>query len=246
MRRGNIIRNHMKFIDKIKGLLKKEEQSKEATLSLKNWYSERYEKMLIQRNLLFLVCVISLITIALSVLAIRYIKSTRSIEPFVIEIERKTGVPTVVEPVSVKAYSADDAVKRYFVMKYIRAREEFIFNSYDYNYNTVVRVLSSEDVYYSDYRPKFSIKNPNSPYNLYGNNNYRTVSLKSIIFQSPTSAQVRIRMEVKGIMNQVMDKICFVEFKFANLQMNDDERLINPLGFKVTLYRIEDEQQRGA
>ncbi len=236
----------MKYFEKIKNLFKKEEQSKEATNSLKNWYSDRYERMVIQRNILFLATVISIITIALSVLAIRYIKSTRSIEPFVIEIERKTGVPTVVDPISVKAYSADDAIKRYFVMKYIRAREEFVLNTYDDNYNTVVRVLSSGEVYYGDYRPKFSIKNPNSPYNLYGAYNYRVISLKSIIFQSPTSAQVRIRMEVKGPMAQVSDKICFVEFKFDNLQMNEDERLINPLGFKVTLYRIVDEQQGGA
>jgi type IV secretion system protein VirB8 len=236
----------MIILDKIKSYFKKNEQSQEATQSLKNWYSERYESVRIQRNFLILITMISIVTIAISVLVIRYIKSTRSIEPFVIEIEQKTGVPTVIEPVSVQAYSANDAIRKYFVMKYIRAREEYSFNSYDYNYNTVVRVLSSENVYYGDYRPKFSIKNPMSPYNLYGQNTYRSVNLKSIIFQSPTTAQVRIKLEVKGTTIQSIDKICYVEFKFDNLQMSEEERLINPLGFKVTLYRIEDEQQGGA
>jgi type IV secretion system protein VirB8 len=185
--------------------------------------------------------VISIVTIALSVVIIRYIKSTRSIEPFVIEIEQKTGVPTVVEPLSIQAYSAQEAVNRYFVMKYIKAREEYYFTSFEYTYGTVVRVLSSDNVY-GEYRGKHSLKNPSSPFNLYGQNNYREVSLKSIIFPQPNEAQVRIRLEVKGIMSQVIDKICLVQFKYDQKQMNEEERLINPLGFVVTLYRIEDEQ----
>ena len=99
---------------------------KDSMHSVKNWYSERYENVIIQRNFLFIIVLLSVLTIALCVIAIRYIKSTRSIEPFVIEIERKTGVPTVVDPVSAKIYTQDVALKRYFVMQYIRAREEYV------------------------------------------------------------------------------------------------------------------------
>ena len=209
---------------------------------MRNWYRERYESTVIQRNLLFVVSIISLVIIAFSVFVIRYVRSTRSIEPFIIEIERKTGVPTVVDPVTIAAYSANTSVKRYFVWRYITAREEYFPSTYTYNYTTTVRVLSTPDVYFGDYRPQYSMANPTSPFNLYAQGSNRIVKLKSMIFTNDNAAQVRISMEVNGLMNMRMDKIVFIEFDFQNIEMNDEERLINPLGFRVKLYRIEDER----
>jgi type IV secretion system protein VirB8 len=234
----------MKIINKIYTWWndKDRKNSKEAMQRVKNWYTDRYETVLVQRNLLFLILAVSIVTIALSLLVIRYIKSTRSLEPFVIEIEQKTGVPTVVDPLTIEAYSADQAIKRYFVLKYLKAREEFYFNTYRYSYDTVVRVLSSPDVYYKDYQPKFSIGNPNSPVNLYAQHTYRIVQLKSLIFTTPNTAQVRFVLETNGAVASRVDKVALIQFDFENLKMNDEERLINPLGFRVTLYRIEDEK----
>lgn len=215
---------------------------REGAVILKSWSSSAYENVVIQRNLLFVFTIVCLVVVAISILIVRYVRSTRSVEPFVIEIERKTGVPTVVDPVSVAAYSADEAVRRYFVWEYVKAREEFFASTYFRNFNTVVRVLSTADVYFGDYRPKFSVSNPSSPYNIYGNGATRSLALKSIIFTSETSAQVRVAMYVKGMLNMVLNKIIFVEFKFDNVTMNIEERLINPLGFRVTLYRIDDER----
>ena len=209
---------------------------------LKSWYKDRYESAVVQRNILFVLMSFALVVIAMSVFVIRYVRSTKSIEPFIIEIERKTGVPTVVDPVSVAAYSANTSVKRYFVWRYIMAREEYFPSTYNYNYTTVVRVLSTSDVYFSDYRSKFSMANPISPYNIYAQGSTRIVKLKSMIFTDDSSAQVRISMNVSGVMNMKMDKIVFIEFDFQNIEMNDEERLINPLGFRVKLYRIEDER----
>lgn len=224
-------------------LIKKKESASHSNVAiLKNWYKERYEQTIIQRNLLFVLSVAALIIIALSVFVIRYVRSTRSIEPFIIEIERKTGVPTVVDPITIEAYSSNTAIKRYFVWLYIRSREEYFTSTYNYNYMTVVRVLSTPDVYFGDYRPKYSMSNPTSPYNLYAQGSNRIVKLKSMIFPNDSTAQVRISMEVNGMMNMRMDKIVFIEFDFQNIEMNDEERLINPLGFRVKLYRIEDER----
>lgn len=209
---------------------------------LNNWYKDSYQGVLIQRNILFILFVGALVIIMTSLLTIRYLRGVQNIEPFVIEIEKKTGVPTVVDPVSVKAYSSNMAIKRYFVMKYINAREEYFSETFNYNYSTVVRVLSSSSVYYSDYRPKFNKSNPNSPYNLYGSVLYRTVGLKSIIFPTENSAQIRISLNVSGSLGDKMNKIIFMEFNFVNIEMSDEERLINPLGFRVTLYRIDDEK----
>lgn len=208
---------------------------------LKEWNNDQYKSAVTQRNLLLVLLVLCFVVILISLSTIRYLKNTQSIEPFVIEIEEKDGVPTVVEPLSVKAYSANEAIKRYFIVKYIKAREEYFSSTFDRNFYDVVRVLSSTDVYYSDYRPKFNVNNPSSPYNLYGSSSYRIVGLKSIIFPSSKSAQIRVALNVIGQINLVMNKIIYMEFDFKNLNMNDSDRLINPLGFQVTLFRIDDE-----
>jgi type IV secretion system protein VirB8 len=206
---------------------------------LVNWKKESYENILIQRNFLIFFTFLLVATVAITVLVIGYIKSTQTIEPFVIEIERKTGVPTVVDPVSVKKYSANQAIKRYYIMKYIRAREEYSYNSFMYNYNTVVRVMSSGEVYYGDYKPKYSPYSQNSIYSLYGANYLSTVSLKSMIFTTANSAQVRIKVSATN--GTERDRIVYLEFEFKNVEMSDVERMVNPLGFVVTLYRITDE-----
>jgi type IV secretion system protein VirB8 len=211
-------------------------------VNYKSWYDDSYETVLTQRNILFIAMAICIVTILSSIFLIRFIKNRQNIEPFVIEIEEKTGVPTVVEPVGTEVYSANEAVQKYFIMQYIRAREEYYPALFDYNYETVVRVLSDQRVYYNDYRPLFSKANPTSPYNLYGQTSFRKVLLKSLIFRSDGVALVRVAFDITGAINMRQDKIILIGFTFKNIEMNDEERLINPLGFVVTLYRIEDDK----
>lgn len=218
-------------------------QGEISKATIKSWYQETYETAIIQRNLFIVLSIIAIITTLAATLVVRYIKNTKSIEPFVIEIERKTGIPTVVDPISIKDYSANEAVQRYFIMKYIKAREEYFYQTFQYNFDTVVRVLSSPSIYYSDYKPKFAPSNPNSPYNLYGQSTNRTVKWKSIIFQSEKVAQVRLTLENQGGIVSQIDKLVLIAFDFQNIEMNDNERLVNPLGFIVTMYKIEDENR---
>ncbi len=231
------------FLNKLRPGRKGADGGKDAMSTIRNWYTDRYESAIIQRNIMFLVLVVSLAIIGLSVSALRYIKNSKSIEPFVIEIEPKAGVPTVVDPVTIKAYSANDAIRRYFVLQYVKAREEYYADTYNYNYNTVVRVFSTEEVYYRDYRPQYGTNNPSSPVNLYGKFGYRQVLLKSIVFLSEKTAQVRFALQIGGVATPLQqDRVALITFNFENIKMSDDERLINPLGFRVTLYKVEDER----
>ena len=233
----------MKAIEILKSAIKKREQesvSKDVLDTVKNWYNDRYEDALIQRNLLFIALIISLLTIAFCLLMIRYVKNEHTIEPFVIEIEKKTGVPTVVEPLTVQAFSANETVKRYFIWKYIQAREEYLHSTFKKNYYKDVRAMSSDTVY-SRYRGAFGFNNPNSPYNSHAQHSTRTVKLKSMVFTGEKVAQIRVSIESGGSLTRKSDKIIVMEFNFRNIEMNEEERFINPLGFIVTLYRIEDE-----
>lgn len=196
--------------------------------------------MVIQRNVLIILLFIAIVVIALSIIFLRFIKNSQTIDSFIVEIDERNSVPTLITEGTLDTYTSTESMKRYFIMKYINAREGYIYSLFMENYKNVVRVLSSQNVYYRDYRAKYSPYNADSPYAKYGANYSRDVELKSIIFRNDTSAQVRIRVNDSALGK--LDKIIYMEFQFANLQLTRDERFINPLGFQVTLYRIEDEK----
>lgn len=234
----------MALMDKLNEAVSKVRPSESSSADLqvtKNWYTDKYEWMLVQRNLLFIVVLISFATIVFLTFSVSFIKGTKSIEPFVIEIEPKTGVPTVVEPLSIVAYTADEAIARYFIWHYIKMREEYFSSTYRTTYQQV-RLFSGDDVY-GGYRRIMDLNNPRSPVNLYGAVTTRTIEMKSLVLQDKNTAQVRIRTTVQGpSAGGTSDKIIYMSFMYSNFEMSDEKRVINPLGFTVTAYRIEDER----
>lgn len=227
-------------IKQIKGRLQAA-PSKDILQTTKNWFNDRYEWMQVQRNILLLTLLFCTISIGVLAAGISFIKSSRSIEPFVIEIEPKTGVPVVVDPKTIEAFSADEAVKRYYVWYYIKSREEYFYPIFNKVYRDLIRVLSATNVYYS-YRQLFGQNNPQSPINLYAALSTRTIQLKSMVFQDANTVQVRFRSIIDGPSANTGDKLVFMTFEFRNLEMNQDDRLLNPLGFTVTNYQISDDK----
>ncbi len=209
------------------------------------WDKDLYNTAITQRNILGLLNVVCVAAIIIGLIWIQKIRNDSKIEPFVIEIDKKTGLATVVDPVTVQKYSGDIAVRRSLVIQYIRAREGYMYQIFDINFNDIVRVMSDYNVYYQ-YREKFSVNNPNSPYSALGKNGSIKVIWKSIQFPQENTAQVRISLDISGGGSSVkplrVDKIVLMTFEFrSNSVLGEGERLYNPLGFIVTDYKIDDE-----
>lgn len=215
--------------------------SREEKQVLENWFADRSEWLIVQRNVLFLVVLVSLVAISVLTFNIGFLKSTTSIEPFVIEIDPKSGVPTVVDPLDAKAFMANDAIRRYFILRYIKSREEFYHSLFDQMYEEV-NLMSSDSVG-SEYRRNFNRSNPEGPFLKLGPGATRTVDIKSMIFQDANTVQIRIRTNTNAQFGGgTEDKIIYLQFQVVNLELNERQRYINPLGFIVTLYRIENEK----
>ena len=214
-------------------------QKNKGPAVIKSWYMEQYEMVVIQRNILLLGVIASFVLILVGIWFIKKMQESHTVEPFVISIEEKTGVPTVVDPIAVEQFAADEAIKKFFIMQYIRAREEYTFESHGKN-KRLVRVMSNNSVnrdYYSIVRPS----NENSPSQRYGNHTTVEIKLKSLIFETKNRVQVRVSVVTSGEYQRVEEKVILMEFDFKNLRLNKQQRLDNPLGFVVTLYRIADE-----
>lgn len=224
----------------------KKKQADDSIAAKKNWYSDRYQTVLVQRNFFLLLTLISFVGIIVSVLAVIQVTSSKNIEPFVIEIEDKTGITNVIRPLLKEQFAYDEALRRYFITKYINARETYDPGSYRHNYNNVVRLLSASDVY-TKFRRSVSPDAPGSPLR-FGPKGVREVKIKSIseLKAAPGQAgfvyQVRFaRTDIGGTYDAVKHLVATINFDFVDMSLTTDERAINPLGFQVTGYRLDEE-----
>ncbi|QXK92309.1 type IV secretion system protein [Neoehrlichia mikurensis] len=207
-----------------------------------NWYHDRYSSIIVQRNILLLLVMFSVIGIGVSTFIILTISKNRTIEPFVVEIEKKSGITTLVNPISVKQYSADEVLNNYFIIEYIRARELFDPNNFQYNYYTKVRLFSTQDTY-NEFRNWIRLSNPSSPVNLYANVASGHIKIRSLQHLNPGNVQIRFTLEFNVQNGSVIkkDRIATLSFQYTSLEMNEQQRQINPLGFQITYYRADDE-----
>ena len=142
--------NNVKAVDSVPTA-----NSNSVVENVSNWYSDRYNSTVVQRNILFILLVASIALVIISSVIVGSVSSNFKIQPFVIDIEEKTGVTTIVNPLVDKELVANDALNKYFLMTYVRAREEYYKDSWRYDYLTVVRLLSSPQVY-NDFSTCFS------------------------------------------------------------------------------------------
>ncbi len=208
--------------------------NKQTSHKLKSWYSNRYQLVLVQRNILLLFTVISMFAMTIAVVFVKNIMSSKSLDPYVIEVESKTGVPTVVEQMGAQHFTADQAVRKYFINAFVQAASAYDPKTYKLDAEKV-RLFSTPGVY-GDFRNRINARD-------LGANALISVRIKSIQFADANTAQIRIvrQIDVDGADAIQKDEIITMNFYFADINLTMEERLINPLGFQVSRYLIAEE-----
>lgn len=206
----------------------------------RDWYQNKYQIVLIQKNLFSLFTIFALIAVVIAVFFVKKMTESKSFEPFVIEMEDKTGNIQVVENLTTTKMTADETLKRYFIYNFLKVAEGYNFATYKDDI-TKLGLFSSSSVY-RQILPKIYAKNPNSPINRLGNNGIMTVGIKSVVALTPESVSVRFVVKnTRPDANIPAQKhlVAYIEYKFLNLNLTEAERFINPLGFQVIKYRVD-------
>ena len=228
---------------------KKKDEEKKPVFPV-NWYEDKYQSALVWRNWMLLITFLSIAGI-LAVCFVLYITvPLKSVSPFVIQIDEKTGFSEIVKEKTTKEYSAKEELIKFFAISYVGARETYDLNSFQSN-REIIRLMSSTDVF-REYINQVSSENPNSPLNIFAEHTTRQVDLVSFSFldknatTGESEVQARVRMREIGINASpkdyfaVVTMTCYFE---QDLTLNEKERLVNPLGFVITSYRVDRENQ---
>jgi type IV secretion system protein VirB8 len=201
--------------------------------NVKSWYASRYQIVAVQRNILFLFTVLLLIGMVGATVFVKMVVSSKSLEPYIIEVEEKTGIATVVDQLSSENLTGDEAVKKYFVNQYIQSAVAYDPRTYRNDANRV-RLLSSQTIY-SDFRKRIKPKK-------LGTDSKISLRIKTMRFPKPNVAHVRVLRQInENGKVQEKNEIIIMNFYFANLKLTAEERFINPLGFQVVNFTIAEE-----
>jgi len=228
-------------------------KQQEVSEGSKHWYQDKYQHILTQRNLLALIALVSLISAAVSAFALMRLAPLKSVDPYLIQIDEKSGITQRITPITRADYSANEAVDKYFTSTYIRLRESYNTNILRHNYN-IVRLMSTSDTYRA-FRSQVDPNTEGGFAKRLGTYGLRDIRVRSIAYianptdkRSKVSANTKI-MQARIVATEIMpnqpDKTTFwvvtIAFQYADLALNQDEQLLNPLGYTVTSYQIQPE-----
>jgi type IV secretion system protein VirB8 len=198
----------------------------------------------------WIIAIVSAVICALSVIALLALTPLKTVVPMPVIVDQTTGEAEVLTKIDTKVFSANEAINRYWVAKYVRLRER-------YNWHTIED--DGTEVYFlsigqerNRYAAANNPQNPLAPMIKWNEEVSRTVEINSITSlgsngnvedKDLVSYQVRFTVfHTKGQTVTQKNYISTVTFKyFFEQSMNERARRRNPLGFAVTLYQREEE-----
>lgn len=176
--------------------------------------------------------------------AVASLAPLKSVEPFVVRVDRATGAVDVMTALkSEKPLTYDEAVTKHFLAQYVRAREAWLAPAAEANFRQVS--IMSTPAEQQRWAEAFRPTNPQSPQVVWGPGADVQVAIRAISFVADGVANVRFHRIVRQSQQVTeSDWIATVAFAYAKVPMAEGDRLRNPLGFQVTSYRADPEVVR--
>ena len=214
--------------------------------SSQDWYKNRYIILILQRNILFILALILTACLFFSTIFINYISNNKSLEPYVIEVEKMTGIPRVIKVDEIKQITEDRVIKKYFITNLIKS----LFFYIDPGSSTNLQRYQMEK--HDDFIKYFASKKIRSFFirekKKLAKDKVHSVDMKvkTIQFPKGTKNIVKIRLlrTLKYINGNVKNLNELLEISFTidhKLLTTEEQKEQNPIGFIANEYSITEE-----
>ncbi|RZI65482.1 MAG: type IV secretion system protein [Variovorax sp.] len=180
-----------------------------------------------------------------------YVLPLKEKVPYLVIADAYTGTSTaarLTDDATLQRITTSEAINRSNVAHFVVAREAYDLALTNLRDWTTVLTMSSPQVA-GGYTNLYSSQNPANPYKLYGKERAVRVRILSVALigsggETPKGATVRFQRSVydkqSGATQPLDSKIVTMAFTYkANLKMDEQQRIENPLGFHVTDYRVD-------
>lgn len=199
----------------------------------------------------WLIAFISVIITFCAVLAVLLLTPLKQSVPYVIRVDNQTGMVDIITSLKEEDITQNEALDKYFVSNYIKTREGYFYDMLQKDYE-LTQIYSSPEVS-KDYTAIYSGANARHE-QLKGMYKVEIEILSVVLNDSAGTkiATVRFNENTKRVIKSdgssnsgVKTRVATLAYSYnTSMQMSEDERIKNPLGFKVTTYRIDDEIRR--
>lgn len=213
-----------------------------------NWESSRILTIEKSERRAWMVALTAVGTAAAAVLAVAMLAPLKETVPYVVRVDNTTGVPDIVTTIKDKAVTGDEVMDKYWLAKYIRARETYDWYTLQNDYNEV-GLLSSQMVG-KEYAQLF--EGPNALDKQFGKTIQAKVKVISVVPTSEHTGTVRFiktikRQDEQNTAANETKWVATVSFEYrSTAAIAESDRLVNPFGFQVLSYRVDPEMIGGA
>ncbi len=204
------------------------------------WHKDIYGSAVVSRNRWFVLGIVALIVATLEAGALMALAPLKAVEPYVIQVDNDTGMTTVLEPLKEKSLTENEAVTKFFIVKYVVARETYDPQDLNQNYERVRMMSTAEEAgHFDDF-----IRGTDGPVETFNTTVTRSIRVRSVSFLNKNTAQVRFtatKRQIATSEKQDSEWIATLSYRYVNTPMEEGERMDNPLGFQIKTYRIDQE-----
>lgn len=193
----------------------------------------------------WVIAVIAITMAFIAVAAVAMLSPLKSVSPYLIEVEKNTGHVEVLSTLSEKQISEQEAIARSSIASYLYARETYNMHSRRALYDKSILLSSPEvaDKLRDLYRSK------DSPTEKWGEVIEVQAKIINISFLSdnlkePMLAQVRFTRSIQEPQKdpKIENWLATISYVFdSKMKLDENERLENPLGFKILRYDLTPE-----
>ncbi|MCL2635132.1 MAG: type IV secretion system protein [Betaproteobacteria bacterium] len=187
-------------------------------------------------------CVVGLLGVG----ALFFVLPLKTTEHWLVRVDNNTGAVDTVYKLKDGVRTLPEAVDRANLVRYVINRENYDWETIQALYDATI--LMSSNAIQKEYKLFWS--QPNAPHRILKNQAKVVVRNPSVSFIGDL-AQVRFEKYVINTTGDLATQqgeshkwIATIAFHYANPPMTDAERLVNPLGFEVTSYRVDPENLR--
>lgn len=194
------------------------------------------------------VAFLSIIIAIISVTAVCLLTPLKSVESYLVRVDNTTGTVDVISSIKVTDVTTSEALDKHFIANYVKLRQGYYYNILQQDYEKV-QIYSNPEVA-KDYIAIYADET-NSRLEKLKNDYEVDIEIISIVLGESaglTTSTVRFNEILKNAVTRTVDsktsKVATLTYTYSTADVLEKERLINPLGFKVTTYRIDSEMIR--
>ncbi|MFZ4541903.1 MAG: VirB8/TrbF family protein [Rickettsiales bacterium] len=165
------------------------------------WFNAVYIGPISERTFFLLIAVLSVLVTIFALSALSSLLPLTPKAPILIRSgERSDEVQLSLVPIEKSKADSNPALAKFFVLRYVQARESYIFQSFSAN-ALFIRSQSNEGAY-AIYASAYNPANPESPFANLGENGQRLVSLRSVrnnFTGTGGTAEVEFTVETRAV-----------------------------------------------